>query len=97
APPATEHLSGQPVELVIRPEEIELALHPENLRAQAIGQGIVRRGGVAGPMGRGTVQLNDGCDDPLGGLLTPSEARALNLQSEHEVWVGLRDYHLLPR
>jgi len=93
APPNTEHLSGLPVELLVRPEEIELARYPEMLRAESIGRGLVKRVEFAGSLERVTVQLNG---HHLQALLTPSEARTLGIQAEHEVWVGLRDYHLLP-
>jgi sulfate transport system ATP-binding protein len=97
APPNTDHLSGQPVELLVRPEEIELASESEALRGQSLGRGVVRRVEFAGPLERVTVQLNGAEDTALQALLTPSESRRLNVQPDHEVWVGLREYHLLPR
>ncbi len=97
APPATEHLSGKPVELLIRPEEIELALQRESLRAEPLGKAIVRRVDFAGHLEHVTVQLNGQSSDELEVLLTPSEARILKIRPENEVWVGLRDYHLIPR
>jgi sulfate transport system ATP-binding protein len=95
-PPSTEHLSGHAVELLIRPEEIELAREPESLRSQFVGRGVVQQMGFAGPLERISVQLTDHEDRPqLQVLLSPGDARALDIALEREVWVGLRDFHLL--
>jgi sulfate/thiosulfate transport system ATP-binding protein len=96
APPNSDHLSGKPVELLVRPEEVELALHAENLRGQLIGRGIVQHIGFAGPLERVTVRLDDPNSPPLQVLLSPDEARSLAIQADNTVWIGLRDYHLLP-
>jgi sulfate/thiosulfate transport system ATP-binding protein len=96
APPNSEHLSGKLVELLVRPEEIELALHAENLRGQPMGKGIVERIGFAGPLERVTVRLDKLNAESLHVLLSPDEARSLAIQPDSEVWIGLRDYHLLP-
>jgi len=96
APPDSEYLSGKPVELLVRPEEVELALHAENLRGQPIGRGVVERVGFAGPLERVTVRLDKPDIEPLQVLLSPDEARSLAVEPEREVWIGLRDYHLLP-
>jgi sulfate/thiosulfate transport system ATP-binding protein len=96
APPNSEHLSGKSVELLVRPEEIELALHVENLRGQPMGKGTVERVGFAGPLERVTVRLDKLDAEPLHVLLSPDEARSLAIQPDSEVWIGLRDYHLLP-
>ncbi len=96
APPDTERLATPPVDLQVRPEEIELAAAPDHLRTQAIGHGFVSRIEFAGPVERVTVRLNGGSDVQLQALLTPGESRALGVKAEGEVWVGLRDFHLLP-
>jgi sulfate/thiosulfate transport system ATP-binding protein len=96
APPGTEHLSGQAVDIMVRPEEIELALERDQLRAQPVGRGVVRHVDFAGSQERVTVSLLE-CDaPPLHVLLRPDEARSLAIAPDTPVWVGLRDYHLLP-
>ncbi len=94
APPHTDHLAGQSIELLIRPEEVELALHPENLTGQLVGRGIVQRIDFAGSSERVAVKLSDYAS-PLQVLLSPGDARALAIEPQREVWVGLRDFHLL--
>jgi len=97
APPNTGHLSGKAVELLVRPEEIELAHHADNLRGQSIGRGVVERIGFAGPLERVTVRLDNLDSDALHVLLSPDEARSLAIQPQSEVWIGLRDYHLMAK
>ena len=101
APRDTEHLSGQPVEILSRPEEIELAVRPELLQGQLIGRGIVQTHTFAGSADKVQVQLLG--DSELGysglivhALLTADQARSVNIASGQEVWVGLKTYHLLP-
>jgi sulfate transport system ATP-binding protein len=96
APPETQHLSGQPVELLIRPEEIELALTQEALQGQLVGRGVVQQVGFAGPLERVVVKLDDSDFAPLHVLLSPEKVRSLALTRNSTVWVGLQDYHLLP-
>jgi ABC-type sulfate/molybdate transport systems ATPase subunit len=94
APPNSDHLSGKSVEILIRPEEVELALQPERVRGQLIGRGVVQQVGFAAPLERVSVQLTDAVT--LLALLHPGEARALNIARGQEVWVAVNDYHLLP-
>ncbi len=94
APPNSEHLSGKAVEVLVRPEEVELALQPEKVNGNLIGRGIVQQIGFATPMERVSVQLAN--DSTIQALLHPGEARALNIACGQEVWVGVKDYHLLP-
>ncbi len=96
APPDTEHLSGQPVELLVRPEEIELAREAHDLSAQPLGRATVQRIEFAGPMQRVTLLLEGQPPQTLQALLTASQARALNTRLGATVSVGVRDYHLLP-
>jgi ABC-type Fe3+/spermidine/putrescine transport system ATPase subunit len=97
APPNSEHLAGQPVDLLVRPEEIELALGSDALQGQPLGHGVVEQVGFAGPMERVTIRLNGGHNaPPLQALLTPGEVRSLAIEPNSEVWVALRDFHLLP-
>ena len=96
APPETQHLSGQPVELLIRPEEIELALSQELLQGQLVGRGVVQQIGFAGPLERVVVRMDDSDFEPLQVLLSPEKVRSLAITANSTVWVGLQDYHLLP-
>ena len=96
APPETQHLSGQPVELLIRPEEIELALTREGLQGQLVGRGVVQQVGFAGPLERVVVRMEDDHMKPLQVLVSPEKVRSLALEPNKSVWVGLQDYHLLP-
>jgi sulfate transport system ATP-binding protein len=97
APPNTDHLSNQPVELLVRPEEVELAQQAEHLRGQVIGRGKVQQVSFAGPVQRLTVRLLDHDAPPLQVMLSPGEVRSLSVQPDSEVWIGLREYHLLPK
>jgi sulfate transport system ATP-binding protein len=95
APSGTDHLTGQMVELLIRPEEIALSLNPDDLPGKIIGRGTVQQIGFAGPLERVTVLLEN--QTALQAILSPSEARALDLQIGANIWVGVQDYHLLPK
>ncbi|HLY26599.1 MAG TPA: ABC transporter ATP-binding protein [Aggregatilineales bacterium] len=102
APPNTEHLSGRQVDIFSRPEEIELALTPDGIRGQLIGTGIVQSATFAGPLERVLVQLSaPGKDSPdpitLQVVLTADEAREKGINPGQQVWVGLKDFHLLAR
>jgi sulfate/thiosulfate transport system ATP-binding protein len=99
APPDTAHLSGQPVDVLIRPEEIELALQPDQIRGQLLGRGIVQETGFAGPVERVSVLLTENTNGgaPIQVLLRQGESRALGIEPQREVWVGLKDFHLLAR
>src|SRR5262249_44753539 len=107
APSHTEHLAGQPVEILSRPEEIELALDPRAIRGVLIGQGIVQETAFAGPLERILLRLpaqalNKGDhvgdeDVMVHATMSPDEARTLGLAPGREVWVAFKNYHLLPR
>jgi sulfate/thiosulfate transport system ATP-binding protein len=95
APPDTEHLSGQDVDMMTRPEAIEIAINRDNIRGHVLGRGIVQSMAFAGAMERVSVQL-EGNELPVTVLLNGSQARELALRPGDAVWVGIRDYHLLP-
>jgi len=106
APPNTEHLSGQQVDIFSRPEEIELALTADAIRGQLIGAGIIQSVTFAGPLERVSVQLSPQGVVPgaeitnavtLQVVLTADESRNMGIIPGQQVWVGLKDYHLLAR
>jgi sulfate transport system ATP-binding protein len=101
APPDTDRFSNQPVDILSRPEEVELAPTADSLRGQFIGRGIVQETAFAGPLERIAVELphytENGKNITLTALLTPDEMRASSVTPGQEVWVGLKRFHLIPR
>lgn len=95
APPGTEALEGQPVDILFRPEEVDLALQPEGLNGHLISEGTIQHISFAGSLERATVTLSDASRVHV--LLTPDQVRLMNIQPGQAVYVGLKDYHLLPR
>jgi sulfate/thiosulfate transport system ATP-binding protein len=96
APAHTEHLANQPVELLCRPEELELTHTLEEQRGEVVGQGIVTSIAQAGPAVRVGVTLNNQINEtPLNILLPPSRQRELALQPGQCVWVRVNAYHVL--
>jgi sulfate transport system ATP-binding protein len=93
APAQTEHLSGQPVEVLLRPESVTLAQAEADLDGHAIGRGQVEAITFGGAFERVTVRMEGG--HTVHALLTVERARALALRGGDLVWVGVRDYHLL--
>ncbi len=100
APPDTEHLADRRVEVLSRPEEVELARSEESLHGQAIGCGTVQERTFAGPLERLSVQLHQDRgtkeDITLQVLLSSDEARANRLVPGQKVWVALKHFHLIP-
>jgi ABC-type Fe3+/spermidine/putrescine transport system ATPase subunit len=96
APPETEHLSGQPVEVLFRPEEVELSPVREAAQGDVLGRGIVEAIAFAGPVLRVSVRLVDKNNHVIQALLSPGEVRERGIEPGQEVWVSLKDYHLLP-
>jgi sulfate/thiosulfate transport system ATP-binding protein len=94
APPDTEHLAGQPVEILLRPEEIDLALAESDLKGSALGQGVIEEINFAGAQERIRVRLPDR-DVTLLVTYSPDDARRLELAAGRKVWVGIKDFHLL--
>jgi sulfate transport system ATP-binding protein len=97
APLNSEHLSNCDVQVMIRPEDVELSSTPEFLRGQSIGRGVVKSVSFGGSYERVTVQLyDDRLNTPLiQTVLSPSDRRSLNIETGHDVWVGVKDYHLV--
>lgn len=99
APANTDHLHNQTVELLARPEEIELFLTEPKINNQVIGRGIVQDITFAGHFLRVGIQLTTGTTtgQSVQALVTPSQARHLELLAGSEVWVGVKEYHLLAK
>ncbi len=95
APPDTDHLSGQAVNVICRPEEVELTSARDEAQGSVIGRGMVEAIAFAGPVLRVTIRLN-GEENRLQALLTPGDLRQRAIAIGQEVWVSLKDYHLLP-
>lgn len=93
APAFTDHLSNQPVELMLRPESVTLAVAPERLEGHVLGAGRVESIAFAGAFERLTIALETGA--VVSALLTIDQARLLALRGGDRVWVGVRDYHIL--
>ncbi|MBN8636132.1 MAG: ABC transporter ATP-binding protein [Anaerolineae bacterium] len=97
APPNTEHLSGQPVHLLARPEEITLYPSRSAANGQVIGSGKVESINFAGAMTRAVVRLHEPAQTAVQVLVSPAEARTLGLTVGQELWVGLGAYHVLAK
>ncbi len=95
APANTEQFSGKPVEVLARPEEVALSCTRERAPGSIIGQGIVDSIAFAGPVLRVTVCLLSHDRKNLQVLLAPSDVRDQNIEVGQEVWVSLKEYHLL--
>lgn len=94
-PPDTSHLEGKPVEVLFRPEEVELALSAAELNGNLVGNGTVGGINFAGSLERVTVQLTEPQSARVEVLLTPDRARSLSLSLGQSVYLGLKDFHLL--
>jgi sulfate transport system ATP-binding protein len=93
APENTDHLSGQDVDLLIRPESVVVL--PAGCDVQnPLGQGIVEQIEFAGTHERVTVRLENGTR--IQAMVSLMDIHEYNIQHQTRVTVGLRDYHLLP-
>jgi sulfate/thiosulfate transport system ATP-binding protein len=101
--PGTEHLSGQPVEIVVRPEQVALSSRPGTLLGQPIGCGIVQAISFSGALEKVAIRLmptsSAGCRDRdtalIHAVLAAEESRTLGLKSGQIVEVGLKRLHIL--
>jgi len=89
----TSHLANQPVEIMVRPESVTVALSPEQVEGHRLGAGLVEGITFAGAFERLTLRLESG--EVINALLTTAQARTLALRGGDCVWVGVRDYHIL--
>ena len=96
APPQTEHLSGQAVKMLCRPEEVDLSPEHKRPHDNVIGQGLVESIAFAGAVQRVTVRVEGETNQVIQALLTPSELRERGIEPGLTVWISLKDYHLLP-
>jgi sulfate transport system ATP-binding protein len=102
APSGTDHLAGQGVELLLRPEAVEIALRADELSGHLLGAGVVTDIAFAGAQERLTLTLDDSPNDgrapsaPLQAYISPDQARRLGIRPGDRVVVGLKDYHLIP-
>ena len=94
-PPQTDHLSGQQVEMLLRPEAVELALSHEDLTGHLLGQGTIESIAFAGALEHITVQLSEG-NKLVQAFLSPDTARHLGIRPGDKIYVGVKNYHLIP-
>ena len=95
APANTEHLGGKDVNVLCRPEEVELSSTRDEAQGSVIGQGLVEAIAFAGPVIRVSIRLNDS-ENQLQAMLTPGDLRERAIQVGDEFWVSLKDYQLRP-
>jgi sulfate transport system ATP-binding protein len=94
-PPNTEHLANQAVEVMLRPEEIEVAVAAEDLSGHVLGQGTITGITFAGSLEHFTIQLPD-WDYPVQAFVNPEVARKLAVRPGDKLFVGVKDFHLIP-
>ena len=95
APAQTDHLSGQFVEMMLRPEAVEIALSPDSLQGAVLGKGVVQSIAFAGALEKVTLRLEN-WEEPVQAVVSPDVARQLDIRPGDTVWAGVRDFHLLP-
>jgi sulfate transport system ATP-binding protein len=95
APSHTEHLTGQQVEMMLRPESVEVALSPEGLSGHFLGRGTITSIAFAGALERLTIELSS-WESPIQAWISPDLARQLGIRPGNQVYVGVRDFHLIP-
>jgi ABC-type Fe3+/spermidine/putrescine transport system ATPase subunit len=95
APANTGHLTGQAVAVIVRPEQIALAPSADDLHGDVIGRGLIRQIEFAGAIERITVQMTTPTDEALHALMTADEVERAGLHIGQEVWVGLKQFHMI--
>jgi sulfate/thiosulfate transport system ATP-binding protein len=95
APAHTEHLANQPVEVMLRPEEIEVANAAEDLTGHRLGRGTVTSIAFAGSLEHFTIQLPE-WEYPVQAFVNPEVARNLAVRPGDQLYVGVKDFHLIP-
>ncbi len=93
--PATDEtadLHGRAVEVLCRPEEIELTTTPEASQGVVIGKGRVQEIIFTGHYLRVMIELDA---EIVSAWTSPASVRELGLEVGSTVFVALRDYHLL--
>ena len=96
APEGTEHLSGQAVDMLLRPESIEIALSSGRTNGVCCwAKGRSNRSRLPGRWNGVTVRLLER-EQPIEVVIAPERARRLGIRPGDRVWVGVQDYHLLP-
>lgn len=93
-PAEGQHLSGQAVDVMTRPESIFLTRRLDDQHGHVLGRGTVISMAFAGAMERVLVRLEDGIE--LQVLMNLNRTHELDLHLGAEVWASIRDYHLLP-
>jgi ABC-type sulfate/molybdate transport systems ATPase subunit len=99
APSNTQHLSGKEVYLLARPEDLALTASPDRAAGKIIGQGKVKAVTFAGSNLRVSVTPapNAVLPDRLQSTLSRLEANDLGVAPGAEVWISLKNYHLLAK
>lgn len=95
APPQTDHFAGQYVDLMTRPESVDIGLEESDIRGHVLGKGKVLSISFAGAAERVSVQLPE-YEQPIQVSVNLNRTREMEIHLGDTVWVGLRDYHLLP-
>jgi sulfate/thiosulfate transport system ATP-binding protein len=93
APAQTDYLAGQPVDLLLRPESVEI-MPVEYDVENSLGRAVVEQVEFVGTQERVTLRLHTG--EILQALLSPIDIEKYNIAPGLEVCVGVRDFHLLP-
>ncbi len=100
AHPCPELRTGQTVEVMLRPEEVDLARSAEQLQSEPIGSGFVKDVLFAGALQRVTIEMKHVSPAPDNGkpfnaLIDASQALNRGIVPGAEVWVGYKRFHVL--
>lgn len=99
APSNSQHLSGQDVYLLARPEDLALATTPDANGARVIGRGKVDSVTFAGSNLRVSVTpiANAVFPERLQSTLSRLEANDLGVAPGADVWISLKSFHLIAK